>query len=241
MWLFAGTLFQAVCTAAAAIAIWQSGSAKIAQDSSVPAWYNTLTFVGMGFVSYSMGLQGAMGRHLNSPFGATGRLPLFFSLRLLNLFAVVVLTSTFVELFIDPGLFLRQRVYTRDAKFIGCFALGLGAFVARALMWEIGDGETMGIGAALRVIIAFSWLFVPGKPREVEPASEAPAVIVSRESKEYAQTSHKENLEMRLWTRSGDSTPSASGASTPVRPSRSMTMPLPMPGTRRYDGVDERL
>jgi len=80
MWLFVGTLFQAVCTAAAAVAIWQSNSQKIAQDSSVPAWHAALTFVGMGFISYTMGLQGAMARHLNTPYGATGTFTFFFPL-----------------------------------------------------------------------------------------------------------------------------------------------------------------
>ena len=153
-----------------------------------------------------------------------------------------MLTSTFVELFIDPGLFLRQRVYTRDAKFFGCLSLGFGAFVARALMWEIGDGETIGIGAAIRVVIAFSWLFVPGKAREltVVPDAADPAPATARNSKEYGQIEQRENIQMQSWS-SRETTPSHSGATTPAKPMRSMTLPLPMPGTRRYDGVDERL
>jgi len=72
MWLFVGTMVQALCTAAAALAVWQSHSPKIAQHSNEPAWKDVLTFVGMGFVSFSMGLQGAMARHLNTPYGTTG-------------------------------------------------------------------------------------------------------------------------------------------------------------------------
>jgi len=119
-----------------------------------------------------------------------------------------------VELLIDPGLFLRERVYTRDAKFFGCLALGFGAFSSRALMWEIGDGETLGIGAALRVVIALSWLFVPGKARQLPPQSATATIVVSRESKEYDQDAmQKGKTEM---VDVSPRSPVLPGSSTPV-------------------------
>lgn len=65
-------MVQCACTAIAGVLIWQSGSSDIAPDSMHAAWQNTLTFVSLGFISFSMGLQGGMARALNTPFGATG-------------------------------------------------------------------------------------------------------------------------------------------------------------------------
>jgi hypothetical protein len=64
----------------------------------------------------------------------------------------------------DPRLFeFRKMVISRDHKIIAIVALFLGGFVGRAILQSTNAGVTLGIGAALRGIIAVSWFFVPGK------------------------------------------------------------------------------
>jgi hypothetical protein len=64
---------------AAAIAIWKSGQASVADARADPAWSNTLSFVCIGFMSASMGLQGIMGKRTNTQFTTTGEF--FFHIR----------------------------------------------------------------------------------------------------------------------------------------------------------------
>ena len=79
-------------------------------------------------------------------------------------FLSVVLTTVWCELMADPKLFnFRHRVVTRDHKFIAIFALFLGGFVGRAIIDAAGAAATLGVGTGMRVVIAFWWLFVPGK------------------------------------------------------------------------------
>ncbi len=70
-WLFLGTLIQALFTMAAAIAAWKSGQGSIAEIRGNPAWTNALTFVAVGFMSASLGLQGIMGKRVNTQFATT--------------------------------------------------------------------------------------------------------------------------------------------------------------------------
>jgi hypothetical protein len=71
LWLVLGTFIQALFTMVAAIAVWKSGQASIADERADPAWTNTLTFVCLAFMSASLGLQGIMGQRLNTQFAAT--------------------------------------------------------------------------------------------------------------------------------------------------------------------------
>ncbi|PPR02260.1 hypothetical protein CVT24_011609 [Panaeolus cyanescens] len=147
-WLIAGTFLQGLLGMAAAIAFWKSGQPSLSGERELPAWTNALTFVGLAFMSASLGLQGIQAKRLNTQFGTT-----------------IVLTTVWVELVTDPGLFkLRKRVMTRDHRFIAAGALFLGAFVGRAILAKVGTAGTMGISVGFRVIIALSWMFVPGKP-----------------------------------------------------------------------------
>lgn len=147
MWLFTGTMIQAFFTMAASIAIWQSGEGSIAPNRITPAWTNAVSFVGLGFMSASMGLQGIMGKRINSPFATT-----------------VVLTSVWCELLADPALFnLRKAVAARDRKALAIFALFLGAFFGRALSAHIGSSGALGIATGIRFLLAFGWFLVPGK------------------------------------------------------------------------------
>ncbi|KAI0077581.1 hypothetical protein K474DRAFT_1661506, partial [Panus rudis PR-1116 ss-1] len=70
-WLFLGTFIQALFTMAAAISLWKSGQPSIADDRGDPAWSNALTFVAVGFLSASVGLQGIMGKRVNTQFATT--------------------------------------------------------------------------------------------------------------------------------------------------------------------------
>jgi len=146
LWLISGTLLQALFTMAAAIAIWKSGQGSIAEVRGDPAWTNVLSFVCIAFMSASLGLQGIMAKRLNTPFGTT-----------------IVLTTIWCELVAEPLLFTRKWVPGRDHKLYGAACIFLGGFVGRALVDSIGAKGALGIGAGVRVIIAVSWLVVPGK------------------------------------------------------------------------------
>jgi len=149
LWLMLGTFIQAVLTMCGALTIWKSGQGSIADDRGTPAWTNTLTFVGIGFMSASLGLQGIMGKRVNTQFATT-----------------IVLTTVWCELMADPKLFqLRHWVITRDHKIIAAFFLFLGGFVGRAILDQIGAAGALGVGTGFRLLIAFSWFFVPGKPQ----------------------------------------------------------------------------
>ena len=148
-------MIQALFTMAAAVAIWQSGEGSIAPNRTTPAWSNTISFVCLAFMSASMGLQGIMGKRINSQFATT-----------------VVLTSVWCELVADPKLFnVRGRVISRDHKALAIFALFIGAFLGRAILAEIGSAGALGIATAIRVLLAFGWLFVPSKNVGVESRS----------------------------------------------------------------------
>lgn len=76
----------------------------------------------------------------------------------------VVLTTVWVELMSDPGLFkLRHKVISRDHKLLAAAALFVGGFCGRALVGQIGAAGTLGVAVGMRILIAISWIFVPGK------------------------------------------------------------------------------
>ena len=71
LWLFLGTMIQALFTMAAALCVWKSGQPSTSDARSDPAWSNALTFACVGFMSASMGLQGIMGKRVNTQFTTT--------------------------------------------------------------------------------------------------------------------------------------------------------------------------
>jgi len=99
----------------------------------------------------SLGLQGIIGKRLNTQFSTT-----------------VVLTAIWIELIADPKLFFGQKVVSRDHKILALVALCGGAISARLILDGIGSAATVGVGAGIHVLIALSWLFIRGKdtPRE---------------------------------------------------------------------------
>jgi len=146
IWLIASTVIQTLFTMASAIAFWKAGQPSA--SSYAPAWTSPLTFVGLAFMSASLGVQGTLGKRLNTQFGTT-----------------VVLTSVWVELVTDPSLFkFRKRVMTRDHKLIAAISLFLGAFVGRSTLGQMGTAATLGVGVSFRALITLSWMFVPSKP-----------------------------------------------------------------------------
>ena len=72
LWLVLGTLIQALFTMAAAVTAWQGGQGSVAADRGDPAWTNAVSFVALGFASASIGLQGIMGKRVNTQFATTG-------------------------------------------------------------------------------------------------------------------------------------------------------------------------
>ncbi|KAJ6572085.1 hypothetical protein B0H19DRAFT_1132514 [Mycena capillaripes] len=148
LWLVLSTFVQVLLTMAAALVIWKSGQGSIAAVRGDPSWTNTLTFVGLAFMSASLGVQGIVGKRLNTQFTTT-----------------IVLTTVWVELVTDPRLFnIRQKVITRDHKLIAAVALFGGAFAGRAILAQIGAAGALGVGAGVRVLIALAWIVIPGKP-----------------------------------------------------------------------------
>jgi len=146
LWLILGTFIQALFTMAAAICLWKSGQGSVASGRDTPAWTNASTYACLGLMSASMGLQGIMGKRVNTQFATT-----------------IVLTTVWCELMADPMLFVRRRVASRDHKIIGVTALFVGGFCSRAILQAIGSPGALGIGTGLRALIAVSWFFVPGK------------------------------------------------------------------------------
>ncbi|KAF5349167.1 hypothetical protein D9756_009465 [Leucocoprinus leucothites] len=147
IWLILGTFVQALLTMAGAIAFWKSGQPGISGERDLPAWTNALTFVGLAFISASLGVQGIVGKRLNTQFGTT-----------------IVLTTVWVELFTDPGLFnIRKRILSRDHRLIAASALFIGAFVGRAILAKLGTAGALGVAVGFRVLMSFQWIFVPSK------------------------------------------------------------------------------
>lgn len=101
----------------------------------------------LGFLSASLGLQGIVGKRIGSPMNTT-----------------VVLTTTWVEIFNDPALFAPRYVPSRDVRIGGVLGVLLGAFVARALLGVIGQGGTVGVLCALRLVQAVWWGMIPSAP-----------------------------------------------------------------------------
>ncbi|KAI6046647.1 hypothetical protein EDC04DRAFT_2557684 [Pisolithus marmoratus] len=147
LWMILGTFIQTLFTMAAAIAIWKSGQRSVSDSRDDPAWTNAVSFVCIGFMSASMGLQGIMGKRLNTQFTTT-----------------VVLTTTWCELITEPQLFhFRRLVMSRDHKVMAIVFLFIGAFTGRAILNKFGSAGTLGVGAGIRFLITLLWFFVPEK------------------------------------------------------------------------------
>jgi len=156
---------------AAAVCIWKSGEGSIAKERGQPSWTNQLSFVGMAFMSASLGVQGVVAKRLNTQFGTTSTFYLFFPSTFfhfrspLTRHLVVVLTTVWVELAADPQLFHFGKVKGRDHKLLAAAGLFLGAVSARFGLSSIGSAAVLGIGVGIRVLIAIWFVFVNEKPK----------------------------------------------------------------------------
>ncbi|KAL4078132.1 hypothetical protein V8B97DRAFT_1895139 [Scleroderma yunnanense] len=147
IWMACGTLIQTLFTMAATIAIWKSKALSYGPMTSGPVWTTPLAFLGYGFMSASMGLQGVMAKRFNTQFSTS-----------------VVLTSIWCELISEPELFhLRRWVVERDHKLLTIGFMLLGGFAGRCLIDEIGSVFTLAIATGLRLIISGWWLMIPKK------------------------------------------------------------------------------
>ncbi|KIY72894.1 hypothetical protein CYLTODRAFT_343161 [Cylindrobasidium torrendii FP15055 ss-10] len=147
LWLVLGTFIQTVFTMVAAVTMFKSGQGSVADDRAIPVWSNALSYVCLAFMSASLGLQGVLGKRLNTQFTTT-----------------IVLTTVWIELMTDPKLFdFKHMVKTRDHKLIAASALLFGAFVGRAILAAIGTPGALGVACGFRVLITLSWLVVPAK------------------------------------------------------------------------------
>jgi hypothetical protein len=165
-WLMLGTFIQALFTMSAALTIWQSGEGSIANSRGDALWTNVLSFVCVSFLSLSLGLQGIMGKRINTQFTTTSKLSIFLFLASSDSMALkitVVLTTTWCELMTDPNFFRRRYSPSRDHKIMAIATLFFGGFVGRCMIDKIGSSGTLGVGTGLRFLIALSWYFVPSK------------------------------------------------------------------------------
>jgi MFS family permease len=71
LWLVLSTFLQVLLTMAAALSVWKSGQGSIAAVRGDPSWTSALTFVALAFMSASLGVQGIVGKRLNTQFTTT--------------------------------------------------------------------------------------------------------------------------------------------------------------------------
>lgn len=70
VWLFLGTMIQALFTLIAALLLRRVGPSNFTTGGDT--WANAEGFATIAFTSASMGLQGIMGKRLNTEFSTTG-------------------------------------------------------------------------------------------------------------------------------------------------------------------------
>lgn len=70
IWLFLGTMLQALCTVAAAVLVFQRRRSSFISEGG--NWSSSEGFAALAFASASMGLQSIMGKRTNTQFATTG-------------------------------------------------------------------------------------------------------------------------------------------------------------------------
>ncbi|KIY63419.1 hypothetical protein CYLTODRAFT_360010 [Cylindrobasidium torrendii FP15055 ss-10] len=174
-WMWLGTMVQAALTAAYVFAsAVNQGYPGISDDrfKAGPAWDDAVSFVCLGLMSASMGLQGLMSLRLKTNSGAT--LPL---------------TTTWIELLGVQALSNPKRLDTaRDQRAIGILSVVLGALTARGLIFKLGSPGALGMAAGFRALVAFSWIFVPSESPALVPTT-PPSATAGDEKSEVQVTS----------------------------------------------------
>ncbi|TRM60330.1 hypothetical protein BD626DRAFT_407694 [Schizophyllum amplum] len=150
-WLWLGTMLQALLTMAAGVAGWKSnqGYPGISDDrfQAGPAWDDAVSFICLGFISASMGLQGIQAISVAVP-----------------------LTTTWCELVASRVYFAYTngiRPETNGRLVFNVlhdrFYLSAGALMARGLVFRIGSPGALGVGVGIRILTAFSFSSSPGR------------------------------------------------------------------------------
>lgn len=143
-WIFLATGFQVVLTViAACLVIGEEDYGSRAR----PSWAGPRGMAALGCLSAGLGIQGIIGKRVGSAMNTT-----------------VVLTTTWVEIFNDPGLLKLGRVRARDARVAGVLAVFVGAFVGRALIGATGGDGALGVLAGMRALSILAWALVPAAP-----------------------------------------------------------------------------
>lgn len=75
------------------------------------------------------------------------------------------MTGFWCDLATDARLF-KLKNPARDRKLFAMASLLLGGFVAGAILQTIGAPSALGVGTAIRFLMAIGWLFAPGKGAE---------------------------------------------------------------------------
>lgn len=162
LWLMLGTFVQSLFTMAAALTIWRTDQARIADGREDP-----FAFLCIVFMSMSLGLQGIMGKRIDTQFSTTSKFILllydFDQCTHAYLPLQVVLTTTWCELMTEPNLFKRGYYPTREHKIFAIVGIFVGGFTGRCLIDQVGSAGTLGVGTGIRFLIALSWFFVPSK------------------------------------------------------------------------------
>ncbi|QRV94539.1 hypothetical protein RhiJN_22557 [Ceratobasidium sp. AG-Ba] len=146
VWLFSGAIMAALLTLASALCAWANHQSSFAavRGTNLVNWSTPLGFLTIGFASCAMGIQAFTGMRIGNAFNST-----------------IVFTLQWIQLICDPKLFHFRRVPSRDHRVIAILSLMIGALAGRALVDAIGSHWALGIGAAARLLIGFSWLAVP--------------------------------------------------------------------------------
>lgn len=148
-YLVLSTFLQGLFVLGAALSIhWSNDSGPIANPDSRAGevWTDALGFVAIGFASASVGLQSITAKRLGTALGTC-----------------VVLTTTLTELVTEPSLFKLGLAPARDDRFMAIAFLFAGGLTGRAVTAESSSAVALGVAAAVRVIIAASWLIIPEK------------------------------------------------------------------------------
>ena len=149
-WLFGSTMLQAALTLAGALTVRSINleAPALTAFGIVPDLPTTARhFLGIACLSASLGVQGFTARRLGTQFSTT-----------------IVLTAIFVELTTDPTLFnITRHVPSRDHKWLAVIFLFVGGVTGQLMLVQLGLTLTLVIAASLRVLIAISFLFTPGR------------------------------------------------------------------------------
>ncbi|KAF7357382.1 Aldedh domain-containing protein [Mycena sanguinolenta] len=120
IWLMLTTLVNVLLIMTAALVIWSSGQSSVAAMRGDPSWTNALTFVVLAFRSASLGVQGIVGKRLNTQFTST----------------IILTTIWLIAAACGAGRTLATRIGAA-----GALAVGAGIRALITLAWIVVPGK----------------------------------------------------------------------------------------------------